>query len=83
MQVDGLVGLQDAQPVTAGIAQQEVCGAESGDGRAAQVRDGPEQPRQYLTRLFVVHADGIAHHGGLGSGIPVLDAALVVGDVGA
>ena len=83
VQIHGLVRLQDAPPGSVSVAQQEVGCTDCVDRRAAHQGDPCRQAAEALPRQFVVDADRLAHHGDLGSGVPVLDAALVVGDLGA
>ena len=78
VQVHGLIRLQDAPRSAALVLQPQVRGADGVDGRAPRQRDQRRHLGQALRRVLVVHADAFAHHGRLGGGVPVLDAALVI-----
>ena len=80
VQVHRLIRLQDAPPLAAFVSQQQVRGAERLDRRAACDRDERRHLRQALRWVLMVDGGRLAHHGGLGVGIPEFDAALVVRD---
>ena len=82
VKVDRLVGLHDAPLLALRVAQQQVHGAEALDGRAAHAGDDVAQARQARTRLLVGGAGGLGDDpGGLGVAVPVLEAAVVVGQI--
>ena len=81
IQVHGLIRLHDAPRLAVLVPQQEVRRAEGLDGRAARQSDQRRHLREPLRRMLVIEADGLAHHRGLGGGVPDLDAALVVVDL--
>ena len=80
-QEQDLVGLHDALPLAAGVANQQVGVAARLDRRAARRRDQSGQTGEARSRPFVVVADRrVADHADLGVGVPVLEADLLIVD---
>ena len=80
-QKQDLVGLHDALPLAAGIAQQQVGAPRRLNRRAPSRGDLRGQRGEAMDGVLVVVAVRFAHHRDLGGGIPVLQADLAVGDL--
>ena len=80
VQVQDLVGLHDALPLTAGITQQQVGGPHRPDRHAPRRGDMPSQRGEKMDGVLVIVAGRFAHHRSLGGGVPVFQAALAIGD---
>ena len=78
MQEQYLVGLHDALPPAAGIADQEVGVPHRLDRRTPYRRDPVGQLGEPVDRAFVVVADRFAHHRDFGVGVPVFEIVLAI-----